>query len=165
MNNNDHNTTNRNDRVPMTTAGKQALEKNLASLMAKRPEVINAIAVARAHGDLRENAEYHAARERQSMSEARITDIQYKLSMAQIIDVSTIPNSGKVIFGVTVELCNLGNNDLVSYQIVGQDESNVDANLIAYTAPIARALIGKKIGDKVKMGDVSYEIKNVQHKV
>lgn len=151
-------------RVPMTVAGKTHLEKELETLKSGRPELITAIAEARAHGDLRENAEYHAARERQGMTEARIQDIEYKLSMAEVIDVTTIPNSGRVIFGTTVDVLNTNNNTRISYKIVGEDESDVEHNIIAHTAPIARAFIGKEKGDVVQLGDVRYEIKDVHHK-
>lgn len=151
------------DRVPVTIQGYAALEKELKEAKARRPDIIEAIAVARAHGDLRENAEYHAARERQSMAEARNQDIEYKLSMAQVIDVTAIPNTGKVIFGTTVDLLNLDTNKKVSYKIVGVDESDVDRMLIAYDAPIARALIGKSVADTVEIGEIRFTIKAVHH--
>lgn len=151
------------DRVPVTIQGYAALEKELKEAKARRPDIIEAIAVARAHGDLRENAEYHAARERQSMAEARNQDIEYKLSMAQVIDVTAIPNTGKVIFGTTVDLLNLDTNKKVSYKIVGVDESDVDRMLIAYDAPIARALIGKSVADTVEIGDIRFTIEAVHH--
>lgn len=151
------------ERVPMTVSGHKALEVELEELKRERPEIINALAEARSHGDLRENAEYHAARERQGMLEARIKDLEYKLSMAQVIDVATIVNSGRVIFGVTVDLLKVGDNTRISYKIVGDDESDVDQNLIAYTAPIARVLIGRQTGDEVRLDDVSYRIEGVHH--
>ena len=152
------------ERIPMTINGKTLLEKELGVLKAERPDIIEAIAEARSHGDLRENAEYHAARERQGMTEARIKDIEYKLSMAQVIDVSTMSNNGRVIFGVTIELCNKKDQKRVSYKIVGEDESDVDQGMIAYKAPIARELIGKQIGDEVLIGEELYTIESVHYK-
>jgi transcription elongation factor GreA len=145
----------------MTIRGKQMLEQELEKLKAERPAIINAIAEAREHGDLRENAEYQSARERQGLSEARITDIEYKVSMAQVIDVSTMPQTGRAVFGTTVELHAVSGKDQVSYKIVGEDESDVDHNLIAYTAPVAREIIGKEVGDEVHIGEQAYTIKKV----
>ncbi|MBP6683204.1 MAG: transcription elongation factor GreA, partial [Halioglobus sp.] len=126
-----------------------------------------AIAEARAHGDLKENAEYHAAREQQSFMEGRIMEIEGKLGNAQVIDVTTIPRSGKVIFGTTIDLLNLATDETVTYRIVGEDEADVKRNLISIGSPIARALIGKEEGDVVVVkapgGDIEYEIDRVQH--
>ena len=130
------------NKVPMTVAGEQSLREELDRLKREdRPRIIQAIAEAREHGDLKENAEYHAAREQQSFAEGRIQDIEHKLSHAQVIDVSAIPNTGKVIFGTTVDLINTENDNPVTYRIVGEDESDVKANLISVSSPIARALL------------------------
>ena len=156
------------NKVPMTVAGEQSLRHELDRLKREdRPRIIQAIAEAREHGDLKENAEYHAAREQQSFAEGRIQDIEHKLSHAQIIDVSAIPNTGKVIFGTTVDLINTENDNPVTYRIVGEDESDVKANLISVSSPIARALVGKSEGDEVVVkapsGDIYYEIERVHH--
>ena len=152
----------------MTVAGEQSLRHELDRLKREdRPRIIQAIAEAREHGDLKENAEYHAAREQQSFAEGRIQDIEHKLSHAQIIDVSAIPNTGKVIFGTTIDLINTENDNPVTYRIVGEDESDVKANLISVSSPIARALVGKSEGDEVVVkapsGDIYYEIERVHH--
>lgn len=156
------------NKVPMTVAGEARLREELEQLKGvERPKVINAIAEAREHGDLKENAEYHAAREQQGFIEGRIQEIESKLSAAQVIDVTKLPQTGKVIFGVTVELINLGNDEEVSYQIVGEDEADIKSGKISVTSPIARALIGKEEGDVVVVntpgGEVEYEISSVQH--
>ena len=152
----------------MTVQGSKALAEELKYLKTvMRPQITDAIATARELGDLKENAEYHAAREQQGMVEARINDIEGRLSAAQIIDVTTLPHTGKVIFGVTVELCNLENDETVSYQIVGEDEADFKLGKISVTSPIARALIGKEEGEVVPVhtpnGVVEYEILEVQH--
>lgn len=157
------------ERYPMTVAGIEALRKELEELKhVKRPNIIKAIAEARAHGDLKENAEYHAAREQQGFIEARIKDIEAKLSLAQVIDISKIPNEGKVIFGSTVTLFNLENEKEVIYQIVGEDEADIQVGKISVNSPIARAIIGKVEGDVVNVttpgGDVEYEIVSVEYK-
>ncbi|MFT4825239.1 MAG: transcription elongation factor GreA [Halioglobus sp.] len=154
--------------VPMTTAGEAALREELEKLKrVDRPQIIQAIAEAREHGDLKENAEYHAAREQQSFAEGRIIEIESKLAGAQIIDVTTIPRTGKVIFGTTVDLVNVETDETVTYRIVGQDEADVKQNLISIGSPIARAMIGKQEGDVVIVrapgGDIEYEIDQVQH--
>ncbi|WP_342596096.1 transcription elongation factor GreA [Salinicola lusitanus] len=156
------------NKVPMTVHGEQALRQELEQLKGvERPRVINDIAVAREHGDLKENAEYHAAREQQGFIEGRIQEIEGKLSAAQVIDVTKMPKNGKVIFGVTVELLNLETDDEVRYRIVGEDEADIKAGKISVTSPIARALIGKSEGDVVNVrtpgGDVEYEISGVEH--
>ena len=131
-------------RVPMTKEGAKQLEEELQRLKTvERPRIINAIAEARAHGDLKENAEYHAAREQQSFTEGRIREIESKLSEAQIIDITQIPNSGKVIFGATVDLINSATDERLTFRIVGDDEADVKANKISVSSPLARALIGK----------------------
>ena len=156
------------NKVPMTVAGEQRLRKELEELKGEaRPRVIAAIAEAREHGDLKENAEYHAAREQQGFIEGRIQEIEGKLSNAQVIDVTKLPQTGKVIFGVTVGLINLDNDEEVTYRIVGEDEADIKARRISVTSPIARALIGKEEGDVVLVktpgGEVEYEISSVEH--
>lgn len=156
------------NKVPMTVAGERALREELERLKkVDRPRITQAIAEAREHGDLKENAEYHAAREQQSFAEGRIKDIEHKLSHAQVIDVSSIPHTGKVIFGTTVDLINLEDDSQVTYRIVGEDEADVKANLISVNSPIARALVGKSEGDEVTVnapgGDIHYEIEAVRH--
>lgn len=155
-------------QIPMTVAGERLLREELERLKSvERPRIINAIAEARAHGDLKENAEYHAAREQQGFCEGRIQDIEGKLSHARVIDVTTIPETGKVIFGVTVTLINTETEEEVIYKIVGDDEADVKQNRISINTPIARGLIGKEVGDEVKIktpaGSVGYEIEDVKH--
>lgn len=157
-----------NKPVPMTRAGEARLREELQHLKSvERPSIIQAIAEARSHGDLKENAEYHAAREQQGFCEGRIAEIEAKLASAQVIDVATITNTGKVIFGVTVDLINCETDDAVRYQIVGEDEADVKEGKISVTSPIARALIGREVGDVVLVrtpgGDVEYEIDAVHH--
>lgn len=156
------------NKVPMTVAGEAALRAELEQLKkVDRPRISAAIAEAREHGDLKENAEYHAAREQQSFAEGRIMEIESKLSHAQVIDVTKIAHSGKVIFGVTVELINVETDASVVYKIVGDDEADVKQNLISVSSPIARALIGKEEGEIVTVrapsGNIEYEIDQVQH--
>ncbi len=155
-------------KVPMTLEGEQNLRAELAQLKTvDRPRIINDIAIAREHGDLKENAEYHAAREQQGMCEARIRDIEGKLSGCQVIDVTLIPHTGKVIFGTTVDIINLDTDEAVTYKIVGDDESDIKEKKISINSPIARALIGKEEGEvvvvKTPKGPVEYEIDQVQH--
>lgn len=136
------------NKVPMTVRGAERLRLELQELKSeRRPRVIQAIAEARAHGDLRENAEYHAAKEQQSFIEGRISEIEQKLSNAQVIDVTTIDAGGKVVFGATVDLIDEDGGDEVTYQIVGDDEADIKAGRISISSPIARALIGKETGD------------------
>ncbi|MBD3657071.1 MULTISPECIES: transcription elongation factor GreA [Marinobacter] len=156
------------DRVPMTKVGESRLREELQRLKSQdRPRVIAAIADAREHGDLKENAEYHAAREQQSFIEGRIQEIEGKLSAAQVIDVTGIENTGKVIFGTTVHLLNMDTDAQVVYQIVGEDEADIKAGKISVSSPIARALIGKNEGDvvaiRVPSGTVEYEIEQVEY--
>ena len=156
------------NKFPMTKAGETALREELERLKkVERPRIVQAIAEAREHGDLKENAEYHAAREQQSFTEGRIMEIEGKLGNAQIIDVTTIPKTGKVIFGTTIDLVNLETDETVSYRIVGEDEADVKGNMISVTSPIARALIGKEEGEAVIVrapgGDIEYEIDQVHH--
>ena len=156
------------NRVPMTVRGEQVLREELQRLKkVERPRITQAIAEAREHGDLKENAEYHAAREQQSFVEGRIKELEHKLSHAQIIDVTTIPVTGKVVFGATVTLIDVEDDRTVAYRIVGEDEADAKANLISVNSPIARALVGKAEGDEVTVnapgGDVIYEIEAVEH--
>jgi transcription elongation factor GreA len=156
------------NKVPMTVAGEKTLRAELEQLKkVDRPRIIAAIAEAREHGDLKENAEYHAAREQQSFAEGRIKEIEHKLSHAQVIDVMAIPHTGKVIFGTTVDLINVDNDTKVTYRIVGEDEADVKQNRISVGSPIARALVGKSEGDEVVVkapsGDIFYEIDRVHH--
>lgn len=150
-------------KVPLTAHGAEKLRTELQQLKSvARPNVIKAIAEARAHGDLKENAEYHAAREQQSFIEGRINELESKLASAQIIDVTTINAQGKIVFGTTVTLVNIDTDEEVHYQIVGEEEADIKQNLVSITSPIARALIGKTKGDIVIVrapgGNVEYEI-------
>ena len=155
-------------KSPMTAAGAQHLRDELHRLKTvDRPRIINAIAEARAMGDLRENAEYHAAREQQSFTEGRIGDIEGKLATAEIIDVTRVNANGRVVFGATVVLLNLGSADEVTYRIVGEDEADIKAGLVSINSPVARALIGKQEGDSVNVqvpsGAVEYEVLSVAY--
>ena len=155
------------DKVPLTTRGAQKLRDELHRLKTiDRPRVIEAIATAREHGDLKENAEYHAAREQQGFIEGRIQEIEGKISNAEIIDVSRLETGGRIVFGATVDLADEESGDEVTYQIVGEDEADIKANLISVTSPIARALIGKNIGDIATVvapgGEKEYEILDVR---
>lgn len=155
-------------KIPMTKRGAEALRVELEQLKGEaRPKVIQAIAEAREHGDLKENAEYHAAREQQGFIEARIKDLEFKLGNAQIIDVSTMPNNGRVIFGATVELEDVRTGEMMKYRIVGEDEADIKNNLISNTSPIARALLGKEEGDNVDIvipgGQKTLEIVSVEY--
>lgn len=152
----------------MTVAGAERLRIELQELKTeRRPKIIQAIAEARAHGDLKENAEYHAAREQQSFCEGRINEIEGKLADAEIIDVCSIEATGRVIFGTTVTLLNLETDVNVVYQIVGEDEADVKAGRISVGSPIARAMMGKEIGDDVvvraPVGEIEYEVIEVRH--
>lgn len=140
------------NRIPLTARGAEKLREELRVLKSEtRPKVIAAIAEARAHGDLKENAEYHAAREQQSFVEGRIAEIEGKLGTAQVIDVTKLPQTGKVVFGCTVELADVETGDEMKYQIVGDDEADTKAGMISVNSPIARALIGKEEGDEVEV--------------
>ena len=155
-------------KYPMTVQGARALEEELLFLSkTERPRLSQAIGEARELGDLKENAEYHAAREEQGMVEARIRDIEGRLQNAVVIDVTTIAHTGKVIFGTTVNLENTETGDQVTYQIVGEDEADVKNGKLSVGAPIARAIIGKEEGDtvviKTPSGTVEYEIVEVRH--
>jgi len=157
------------NRVPMTVAGEKALREELEHLKkVERPRITKAIAEAREHGDLKENAEYHAAREQQSFSEGRIQDIESKLSQVQIIDITKMPPGDKVIFASTVTLINVDTDEEVVYQIVGDDEADVKAGKISVNSPIARGVIGKEIGDVASIqtpaGMTEFEIDQVEYK-
>ena len=135
-------------KVPLTKRGAEILREELQRLKSsERPQVISAIAEARAHGDLKENAEYHAARDQQGFIEARIRDIEGKLSNAQVIDITSLNAGGKVVFGATVSLFDVNEDKEVKYQIVGEDEADIERGLLSFSSPIARALIGKQEGD------------------
>ena len=155
-------------KVPMTVQGAEMLREELQRLKSvERPRIINAIAEARAHGDLKENAEYHAAREQQSFTEGRIQEIEGKLSNSQVIDVLQIENTNKVIFGTTVKLLNLETEKEVTYKIVGEDEADIKLSKISVTSPISRAMVGKYVGDEIEVktpeGITAYEIIEVKH--
>jgi len=155
-------------KSPMTTRGAEKLRDELHELKTvARPNVIQAIAEARALGDLKENAEYHAAREQQSFIEGRIAELDGKLAQAEIIDVTKIKAGGKVVFGTTVELMNVETEEEVTYRIVGDDEADIKANLISISSPIARAMIGKEEGDvavvQAPKGKKEYEILEVKY--
>ena len=156
------------DKIPMTVQGAEALREELDRLKSEeRPRIIKAIAEAREQGDLRENAEYQYAKEEQGFIEGRIHDLESKLANTQIIDVAKIPCTGKVIFGVTLMLLNLDNDEEITYQIVGDEEADIKINKLSVYSPIARALIGKQEGDEVSVetpgGQVEYEILEVRH--
>jgi transcription elongation factor GreA len=153
-------------KFPMTKRGEEKLREELVDLKTvQRPAIIQAIAEARAHGDLKENAEYHAAREQQSFAEGRIKEIEGKLSNSQVIDVASLNAEGKVVFGSTVQLLDLDTDDEITYQIVGDDEADLKANRISFGSPVAKALIGKHEGDEVDVntpkGIKEYEILKV----
>lgn len=156
------------NKVPLTINGAEKLRVELSELKTvRRPKVIADIATAREHGDLKENAEYHAAREEQGFIEGRIKDIEGKLSNAEVIDVTKVNANGKVIFGTTVELVEVASGNEVTYKIVGEDESDIAKGYISYSSPIARALIGKEMDDvaivKAPGGDKEYEILDVKY--
>jgi transcription elongation factor GreA len=157
------------NKVPITIEGADQLRDELKHLKnSDRPRITKEIAIARAHGDLKENAEYHAAKDEQGMSEARIRDIEATLSNAQIIDISEMPGSDKVIFGATVSLYDTGTEDKVRYRIVGEDEADLAQGMISVSSPIARGLIGKREGDEVDVktpgGIKTFEIVEVLYK-
>ena len=152
----------------MTVIGAERLRAELNDLKSvQRPKITVAIAEAREHGDLKENAEYHAAREQQSFCEGRITEIETKLAESEVIDIGKIEPMGKVIFGTTVTLYNLDSEDSVRYHIVGEDEADVPAGKISVISPIARAIMGKREGEevvvKVPAGELNYEVEKIEH--
>ena len=156
------------DKTPMTVEGEKALRVELDRLKSKeRPRIIKAIAEAREQGDLRENAEYQYAKEEQGFIEGRILDFENKLSAVQVIDITEIPESGRVIFGTTVTLLNLENDEELTYKIVGDEESDIKLGKLSVYSPIARALVGKEVGDEVVVktpgGEAEYEICSVKH--
>ena len=155
-------------QIPMTVRGAEQLREELDFLKnVRRPEIIKAIAEAREHGDLKENAEYHAAREQQGFCEGRIQEIEGKLSNAQVIDVTKMPNNGKVIFGATVMLLNTDTDEELTYRIVGDDEADIKSGLISVNSPIARGLISKELDDTVNIttpgGVVEFDIIEVNY--
>ena len=155
------------NKVPLTARGARLLREELQRLKAERPQISAAIGAAREHGDLRENAEYHAAKEQQGLAEARIRDIEAKLSLAHIIDVEKVNAAGKVVFGATVHLVNVEDDFEKQYQIVGEDEADIKQGLISIGSPLARALIGKWEGDTIDVaapkGRQTYEIVGVEY--
>ena len=155
-------------KVPLTARGAEQLKEELRRLKSEeRPKIVEAIATARAHGDLKENAEYHAAKEQQGLVEARIRDIEAKLANAQIIDVTALNPDGKAVFGATVHLVDTADGSETRYQIVGEDEADIKAGLLSVGSPIARAIIGKREGDEVEVtapgGKRTYEIASVEY--
>lgn len=156
------------NKTPMTATGAQKLREELKRLKTEvRPRIIQALAEARAHGDISENAEYHAAREQQGFTEGRIAEIEGKLAIAEIIDVCSVEANGKVVFGATVEIANIETGEEVIYQIVGEDEADIDAGLVSIRSPVARALINKQEGDSVIVnapgGRIEYEILAIRY--
>ena len=156
------------EKEPITINGLEKLKKELENLKnIRRPKIIAAIAEARSHGDLKENAEYHAAKEQQSISEGRIQEINDIIARANVIDVTNIQNSGKIIFGSSVELFNIETNEAKTYKIVGKDEADIKNNLIYFRSPIGKGLIGKNKNDTVKIstptGEKNYEIRDVKY--
>ncbi|MDB3947979.1 transcription elongation factor GreA [Gammaproteobacteria bacterium] len=156
------------DKLPITKAGEQELAKKLRQLKTKdRPEISQAIAEARAHGDLKENAEYHAAKEQQGFIEAKIQEIEHALANAQVIDVKDIPETGRVVFGATIDIYDSTNDKSITYKIVGNLESDPAVGLISIQTPIAQGLMGKNVGDEVSVstpsGIIDLEIEKVQH--
>lgn len=155
-------------KIPMTIRGAELLKTELEKLKyTDRPRIIQAIAEARAHGDLKENAEYHAAREQQSFIEGRIGEIESKLANAQVVDIARIPRDHRVVFGTTIIIADTTTEEEITYQIVGEDEADLKNNRLSFTSPIARALIGKEEGDivavKTPAGTREYEIVEVQY--
>ncbi|MEX2494635.1 MAG: transcription elongation factor GreA [Woeseia sp.] len=156
------------NKVPLTVRGAELLRHELKKLKSEeRPKIIQAISEARAHGDLKENAEYHAAKDQQGFVEARIKELEAKLSNAQVIDITAVDAKGKVVFGATVELLDEQSGKEIAYKIVGEDEADIKTGLISFTSPIARALIGKNEGDDVTFsapgGEKHYEVRQVRY--
>ena len=156
------------DKEPITTIGLEKLKEELKILKEKkRPEIVSAIAEARSHGDLKENAEYHAAKEQQSHNEGRIQEIENSIATANVIDITKFNNDGKVIFGSTVHLKNLDTNEKIEYKIVGKDEADLKKKLIYFKSPIGKGLIGKNKGDLVEIntpnGTKNFEVSNVKY--
>ncbi|MDG2395553.1 transcription elongation factor GreA [Candidatus Thioglobus sp.] len=156
------------DSIPMTVGGAKALEVELLNLKdVERPRIVEEIATARAHGDLKENAEYHAAKEEQGFIEGRIKEVESKLSRMQVIDVTKLVQNGRCVFGTTISLMNIEDDSEIIYQIVGEDEADIGLNKISCHSPIAAALMGNEEGDEVTVkapkGDIIYEILEVQY--
>ena len=156
------------DTIPITVSGAKALEVELLRLKdEERPRIVSDIATAREHGDLKENAEYHAAKEEQGFIEGKIQDIESKLSRLQVIDIKQLNQDGRCVFGTTVKLLNLSDNSETSYQIVGEDEADIELGKISCHSPISSALLGNEEGDEVivkaPIGDIIYEILKVQY--
>ena len=156
------------DKEPITISGLEKLKKELQELKnVQRPKIVSAIAEARSHGDLKENAEYHAAKEQQSLLESRVLEINDTIARANVIDVTKIENEGKVIFGSSVYLKNLESSQKLNYKIVGKDEADIKNNLIYFKSPVGKGLIGKSVGDMVTIntpsGEKNYEILNVEY--
>ena len=155
-------------RVPLTKEGEILIKEKLSQLkFVERPKISESIAEARAHGDLKENAEYHAAKEQQGFIEAKIQEIEHALANAQVIDVKDLPETGRVVFGATIDLYDLTNDKSITYKIVGNLESDPDAGLISIQTPIAQGLMGKNVGDEVSIstpsGSIDLEIEKVKH--
>ena len=150
------------DKIPLTKDGEKTLQEELRNLKLERPKITKAIAEAREHGDLKENAEYHAAREQQGMVEAKIKDIEFKLANSEIIENKPSENKDQIIFGSFVELLNIEDNSKIKYQLVGEDEADVSKNKISVNSPIAKGLIGKKVGNVITIiapkGELNFKI-------
>ena len=153
------------DKTPLTKDGEKKLQEELKNLKLERPEITKAIAEAREHGDLKENAEYHAAREQQSMVEARIKDIEFKLGNSEIIDSKSSENKNQIIFGSTVELLNTKDNSKIKYQLVGEDEADLTKNKISFNSPIGKGLMNTKVGDVITIlvpsGKLNFKVINI----
>ena len=153
------------DKTPLTKDGEKKLQEELKSLKLERPKISKAIAEARGHGDLKENAEYHAAREQQGLTEARIKDIEFKLGNSEIIDSKSRENENQIIFGSIVELLNIKDNSKIKYQIVGEDEADITKNKISFNSPIGKGIINKKVGDIITisapMGKLNFKVINI----
>ena len=150
------------DKTPLTKDGEKKLQEELRNLKLERPKITKAIAEAREHGDLKENAEYHAAREQQGMVEAKIKDIEFKLGNSEIIDNKSSESKNQIIFGSFVELLNIKDNSKINYQLVGEDEADLSKNKISFNSPIAKGLINKKVGDVITIlvpkGELNFKI-------
>ena len=153
------------EKTPLTKDGEKKLQEELKNLKLERPKITKAIAEAREHGDLKENAEYHAAREQQGLVEARIKDIEFKLGNSEIIDSKSKENENQIIFGSIVELLNIKDNSKIKYQIVGEDEADVTKNKISFNSPIGKGIINKKVGDIITisapMGKLNFKVINI----
>ena len=153
------------DKTPLTKDGEKKLQEELKNLKIERPKISKTIAEAREHGDLKENAEYHAAREQQSMVEARIKDIEFKLGNSEIIDSKSSENKNQIIFGSTVELLNTKDNSKIKYQLVGEDEADLTKNKISFNSPIGKGIINKKVGDIITisapLGKLNFKVINI----